>query len=159
MALENTPASVATEDNYRIKWVDAIAGAAITAAEWDGGDDLTYSLTGDGLTTAQDQVTVTDERLTLAQTLERPGKKTKSLNLKYVKGSTASTTLTEGTAGFFVIRPAVANETAGAASQVVIVWPSLCGEQMEDAPVANGVFTQSQKIFVTGVVERQTMAA
>ncbi|MDP3209841.1 MAG: hypothetical protein Q8M65_11890, partial [Rhodoglobus sp.] len=71
----------------------------------------------------------------------------------------AATVLTEGTAGFIVIRPLVANETAVAAAQKVVVWPVICGEQMDDAPVANGVFTKSQKLFVTGVVTRQTVAA
>lgn len=159
MALETTPASVATEDNYRIKVVDTIAGAAITATEWDGGDDITYMLTADGWNPAQDQGTVTDERLTLAQILERPGKKTKSLTVKYVDGATNNASLAEGTATNIVIRPLIANETAGAADQEVVVWPVLCGEQMDDAPVTNGVFTKSQKLFVTGVVERQTMAA
>lgn len=161
MALETSPASIATEDNYRIKWVDAIAGAAITAAEWDGGDDITYSLTPDGWTPSQDQATITDDRLTLAQALERPGKKTKGLTVRYVDTASGGATaaLTEGTSGYIVIRPLVANDLAGAAAQKVVVWPVTCGEQMDDAPVANGVFTKSQKLFVTGAVERQTMAA
>lgn len=161
MALETTPASVATEDNYRIKWVDTIAGAAITATEWDGGDDITYSLTPDGWQPSQDQATVVDDRLTLAQALERPGKKTKGLTVKYVDTASggATSVLTEGTSGYIVIRPLVANETVGAADQEVVVWPVTCGEQMDDAPVANGVFTKTQKLFVTGAVTRQTMVA
>ena len=161
MTLETTPVSYSTEGNYRIKLVDAIAGAAITAAEFDGGDDLTYAFTPDGWNPAQSQVAVSDERLTLEQVLERPGKKTKSLSVKYVDTATGGATavLVEGTAGFIVIRPNVANATAGAAAQKVVVWPVICGEQMDDPPVANGVGTKSQTLFVTGAVNRQTMAA
>jgi len=159
MTLETTPASTGVEGNFRVKWVDAIAGAAITAAEFEGGDDLTYSLTPDGWQPAQDQATAVDDRLTLAQALERPGKKTKSLTLKYIHGSTADTTLVEGTAGYIVARPITPNATAGTAAQKVVVWPALCGEQVQDAPVSNGVFTKTSKIFVTGAVAYHTVAA
>jgi hypothetical protein len=160
MALETTPASTQTEDNYRIRFCPTIAGPAITVAEWEDGEDITYSLTPDGWNPEQDQAVVVDDRLTLAQALQRPGKKTKGLTVKYIDGAAgAATVLTEGTAGFIVIRPLVANETEVAAAQKVVVWPVICGEQMDDAPVANGVFTKSQKLFVTGVVTRQTVAA
>jgi len=161
MTLETTPVSYSTEGNYRIVFVDAIAGAAITASEFDSGDDLTYSFTPDGWNPSQSQVAVSDERLTLEQVLERPGKKTKSLSVKYVDTATGGATaaLVEGTAGFVVVRPLIANETAGAADQKVVVWPIICGEQMDDPPVANGVGTKSQMLFVTAAVNRQTMAA
>lgn len=161
MTLETTPASTGTEGNHRIKWVDTIAGAAITVAEWDGGDDITYSLTPDGWNPSQDQAVTVDDRLTLAQALERPGKKTKGLTVKYVDTASGGATavLTEGTSGYIVVRPFTSNATAGAASQKVVVWPVKCGEQMDDAPTANGVFTKTQKLFVTGEVVRQTMAA
>jgi hypothetical protein len=159
MTLETTPASVGTEGFYRIKVVDTIAGAAITATEWDAGDDITYMLTPDGWNPSQDQTTVTDDRLTLAQALERAGKKTKSLTLKYIDGATNNASLAEGTVTNVVIRPLIANSTAGAADQDVVVWPVTCGEQIDDPPVANGVFTKSQKLFVTGVVARQVMVA
>ena len=160
MTLETTPPSTQTDDNYRIRFVPTIAGAAITVAEWNDGDDITYSLTPDGWNPEQDQATVVDDRLTLAQALQRPGKKTKGLTVKYVDGATgAASVLTEGLAGYIVVRPLVANETAAAAAQKVVVWPVICGEQMDDAPVTNGVFTKTQKLFVTGVVTRQTIAA
>ncbi|MFN4000867.1 hypothetical protein [Microcella sp.] len=160
MAQELVPASTQTTDNYRIKFVPTIAGAAITVAELEDGDDITYSLTPDGWNPEQDQTVVTDERLTLEQVLQRPGTKTKGLTVKYIDGAAgAASVLTEGLAGFIVIRPLIANATDVAAAQKVVVWPILCGEQMDDAPVANGVFTKSQKLFVTGVVTRQTVAA
>lgn len=156
MAQEVTPASVGAEDNLRIKFVAAIANVATpTVAEWEGGDDVTYSLTPDGWQPTQDQAVTVDDRLTLAQALERPGKKTKSLTLRYVYGGAtepAADALVEGTAGYFIVRPAVANETAAAAGQKVTIWPVLTGEQVEEAPAANGVFTISQKCFVTGAV-------
>jgi hypothetical protein len=164
VAAETVPASVGTEAFHRIKFISTIASATLapTAAEWDAGADITYSLTPDGWNPSQDQATVVDERLTLAQTQERAGKKTKSLEVKYVDGAvagSAAVTLTEGTAGFIGIRPMVANATAGAAAQKVVIWPVTCGEQRDDAPVANGVFTKSQKLFVTGQVTRVAMLA
>jgi hypothetical protein len=164
MALETTPASVGTEGNHRIKFLATIGSGTLapTVAEWDAAPDLTYSLMPDGWNPTQDQATVVDARLTLAQDLERPGKKTKTLDVKYVDSATAgsaSVTLIEATAGYIVIRPKVANATAGAAAQKVVVWPILCGEQRDDAPVANGVFSQSQKLFVTGAVTRVAMLA
>ena len=140
--------------------VPTIAGPAITVSEFNAGTAITYSLTPDGWNPEQDQATVTDDRLTLAQTLQRPGKKTKGLTLKYVDATTgAALVLTEGTSGFIVIRPLIPNATAVAAAQKVVVWPVLCGEQEDDGPVANGVFTKSQKLFVIGVVTRQAVAA
>ena len=160
MTLETTPASTSTEGNYRIKFVTTIAGASATVAEFDDGDDITYSLTPDGWNPSQDQAVINDERMTLEQILERPGKKTKSLTVKYVDGAAGATSvLIEGTAGFILVRPIVPNETAGAAAQKYIRWPVLCGEQMDDAPVTNGVFTKSQKLFVTGAVTREALIA
>ena len=159
MALETTPPSVGAEDNLRIKFVTTIANVNTpTVTEWEAGEDITYSLTPVGWQPTQDQAVAVDDRLTLAQALERPGKKTKSLTLRYVYGGAsepAATELVEGTAGYFIVRPAVANEAAGAAGQKVTIWPVLTGEQVEDAPAANGVFTITQKCFVTGAVTQR----
>jgi len=160
MALEETPPSVGTEENLRIKFLTTIASGTLapTVTEWEAGDDITYSLTPDGWKPTGSQATVVDDRLTLAQAMERPGKKTKSLTVQYVYGDaddTADTTLVEGTAGYVVVRAAVPNATAGTAAQKVTVWPVLCGEQMEDPAVANGVFTVTQQLFVTGQVKQR----
>jgi len=158
--IEVTPASTSTEGNYRIKFVTTIAGAAATVAEFNDGTDITYSLTPDGWNPSQDQAVITDDRLTLEQILERPGKKTKSLMVKYVDSATgAATVLIEGTAGFILVRPIVPNETVGVAAQEYVRWPVTCGEQMDDAPTTNGVFTKSQKLFVTGAVTREALIA
>lgn len=158
MTAETKPASTNADGNYRIKFFDTTAPA--TNTDWDGGDDITYSLTPDGWNPSQDQASVADDRLTAPQAFERPGKKTKSLSVKYVKSTTGATTiLTEGAAGFIGLRPSVANDTAGAADQEVWLWPVTCGEQMLDAPVANGVETFTQKLFVTGDVTVVTLTA
>jgi len=99
MTLETTPASTSTEGNYRIKFVTTIAGASATVAEFDDGDDITYSLTPDGWNPSQDQAVINDERMTLEQILERPGKKTKSLTVKYVDGAAGATSGTPAAAG------------------------------------------------------------
>jgi len=157
MALEVAPPSVGTEENLLIKWIPTIADtSAPTVAEWDAGTAITYSLTPSGWTPSGDQATVVDDRLTLAQAFERPGKKTKSLSVQYVYGSdedVAADTLVEGTEGYIGVRAGVANGDAAAAAQKVTIWPVRCGEQIEDPPVANGVFTMTQKLFVIGEVK------
>lgn len=156
MTLEATPPSVGTEENLLIVFMPACADInAPTVTEWDAGTPITYSLTPDGWKPTASQATVVDDRLTLAQAMERPGKKTKSLSVQYVYGTeddVAAPALEEGTAGFIGVRAGVPNETAGTAAQKVTIWPVLCGEQMEDPAVANGVFTMTQTLFVTGQV-------
>jgi len=157
MTAETKPASVGVEGNDRIKFLTAVPAAA---ADWDAGTDVTYSFTPDGWNPTRDQATVTDDRLSAAQTFEQPGKVTASLTVKYVDSTTGATaSLVQGTAGYIGVRSKVLNATAGAVSQKVEIWPVICGIQSHDAPVANGVFTISQKLFVTGDVTQVTLTA
>jgi hypothetical protein len=154
---ETPQPSVASDDNWLVLWVPTIADTdAPTDAELLAGTKITYSLTPDGWNPSQSQATIADNRLTLGQALERPGRKTKSLTVKYVSGSeddVAADVLVEGTEGNIVVRRGVPNGTAVAAGQKVTIWPVKCGEQIENPPVENGVDTSSQTLFVTGVVK------
>ncbi|WP_308491024.1 phage tail tube protein [Microbacterium terrisoli] len=162
-----TPGSVASDDNLLVLFVpsDGVASklspkvSELTAATVK---DITYNLTGDGFTPGGDQATVTDDRLTLGQTLERPGRETKSLTIKRVYGASddvADAVLTKGVEGSLYIRWAVPYTDDIAADDIFEVWPIQAGSAMKDAPTANGVFTKTQKLFVTGEVEDATVSA
>jgi hypothetical protein len=155
--------SVASDDNTLLLWVEDIADtSAPTVAELAAGTPITYSLTPDGWNPTQTQATISDPRYTLGQALERPGRKTKGLTVKYVYGAAddvAADLLIEGTEGHVVVRRGIDNGTAIAAAQKVTVWPVECGEQIEDPAVENGVDTMSQTLFVRGVVKTRVAVA
>ena len=75
MALEATPASVATDGNLRITFVDDAANP-LSVADLDTGVDITYSLTPSGFTHTVNENSVDDPRLTLKQTFNSPGTST-----------------------------------------------------------------------------------
>jgi hypothetical protein len=159
MALEATPASVASDGNLRIVFLPSSTTAPKSVANLSGGTaiPLTYSLTADGWSYAKNENTVADPRLTLKQTFDRPGTFTETLTLKYVYGDptndVARPALTEGTTGFIVARFAIPNATAWTVGQTVDVFTILCGAQRKDAPAANGLFTLSQTIYLTSVTQ------
>lgn len=165
MAEEIPEPSSPSDDNWRVVWVPTIADtAAPTVAEIEAGTPITYSLTPDGWSPTQSQAMIADGRLTLGQALERPGRKTKSLSIKYVDGPdgagvVAADLLVEGTEGHVVVRRGVPNGEAFAAAQKVSVWPVQAGEQVEDPPTENGVDTISQVLAVTGVVQSRVAVA
>lgn len=157
MAQEATPLSVATDDNLRIAFVPS--GDANSKAVLDAGTtkDLTYGFTPSGFNRSITQETINDPRLTLKQMLQRAGRVTEELEVQYVfgdSGDVAKVALAEGTTGYIVVRYAVANATAWTATtQKVDVIPIQCGKQRKDAPTENGVWTVTQKLYVTGPVE------
>lgn len=166
MADEIPQSSSPSDDNTTLVWVPTIAAAdgIPTVAEFNAGTKFTYSLTPDGWSPTQSQATVTDARYTLGQALERPGRKTKSLTIKYVvddagDDNVAADLFIEGTTGNIVARRGIDNGTAGVAAQLVSVWPVVAGEQIEDPAVENGVDTISQTLFVTGVVKTRVPLA
>jgi hypothetical protein len=85
MALEATPASVATDGNLRITFVDD-ASNPLSVAALNGGDDITYSLTPSGFTHGITENNIDDPRLTLKQIFNRPGTSTETLALQYIWG-------------------------------------------------------------------------
>lgn len=158
MAAETVPLSVSTPATLRIAFVPggsdplsvAILGGATTK-------DLTYSLTPSGFNRTTTQAVISDPRLTLNQDLSRPGIVTETLEVQYVYGDTndvAKEALAEGTTGFVVARYAVPNATAWTVAQEVDSIPVVAGVQRKDAPTANGVWTITQTLYVTGVVQR-----
>jgi hypothetical protein len=160
MALEPVPVSSQSDGRWRIGFVE-LADTPTSIA--DILVDLTYSFTPDGFDYQITQAVVADGRLTLTQNLEQPGKKSETLNVKYVTSTTAdsaSLTLIEGTEGFLVVRRGVPNATAWTAAQKADIITFKAGAQRPDAPVENGVDTTSQTLYITGVtVKGATLAA
>lgn len=118
--------------------------------------DLTYSLTTSGYNRTTSQATDTDERLTLADVLETPGRITESLELQYVHGASddiADPVIQEGVKGFIVERRAVDIGTFAAAETVDII-PITFGVPRKDNPTSNGKWTKTVRLFVRGKVAR-----
>lgn len=162
MALESVPAGVVADGNGLVLFVTTIAStSAPTAAELTAGTvkKLTYSITGDGYKHDVTEAVVTVNRLTLAQVLQYAGTITDDLEITYVWG-TASTgdiarlALPVGTTGYIVERWNVANGTAVAAGDKVNVIPITAGVQRINAPASNTENTMTQKLYVTGTVQR-----
>lgn len=166
--LEATPASVPSDGTFLLLWVPALGIAdpsAPTVTELTAGTvkKLTYSLTPDGFNHSTTEDTIDDGRLSIVQMLQRAGTVTDTLEVKYVFGSAgdiAAAALTPGTSGFLVPRYAIPNETdITATTQKVDVLPISCGIQRKNPPTRNGVWTKSQTLFITSVVQRDVAIA
>ncbi|EFD50355.1 hypothetical protein HMPREF0569_0498 [Micrococcus luteus SK58] len=130
--------------------------------------DLSCYLTGDGWSPSKEQASIADERLCSTETFERPGRKTRSLEVTYIDNTNspyetefnkAVDTLVEGTDHYLVTRRGVPYEEPLAVGQVVEIWPVTAGEQREVAIEANSVTRTVQKLFVRGPVRRAVVAA
>jgi hypothetical protein len=157
MALETVPSSTQSDGKWRI-WNVASGVNALSVAIINAGSSLTYSFTPDGFNYTINQETVNDPRLTLVQNLSRPGKKTETLEVKYVRSTTAGSAdviLTEGTEGQLVIRRGVDNATVATVAQKADVITYIAGAKRPDAPTENGIDTISQTLFITDVTVYQ----
>lgn len=158
MALETVPQSTQSDGRWRITYVPSGANA-LSVAILIGvtAKPITYSLTPDGFNWATTQATVDDKRLTLDQDLSRPGKKTETLEIKYVASSdpgSAAVLFVEGLEGKLNVRRGVANATAPAVAQLADVISFVAGAQRPDAPTENGLDTISQTLYITSPTVR-----
>lgn len=147
MTVEIAPGSVASDGNLKVVFV--AAGTAVTVASVEAGTPLTYSFTPSGFNRNITEETVNDERLTLAQVLQKKGRSTEELEVQYVFGSdddVAYPLLKEDVKGQLVVRYAVPNEQEFATGDIVDVIHIECGKQRRDAPAANGTFTITQNL-------------
>lgn len=153
MAAEPVVASTQSDGKWRITNL-AVGVNALSVAAINAGTALTYSFTPDGFNYTITQETVNDPRLTLIQNLSRPGKKTETLEVKYVRSAdatSADTILVEGLAGKLNIRRAVDNATTATVGQKADVVTYVAGAKRPDAPTENGVDTISQTLYITDV--------
>lgn len=132
--------------------------SAPTVAEWSGATDISMYLTSDGLTPSLSEQTISDERLGTTATYEQPGRFQRSLDLIYIDNTNtanpnaAKTALAPLAQRYLLIRRGVAKDTAGAAAQLVSVWPGKPGQYSQLPPEANSVLKIAQKFFVNGAV-------
>ncbi len=149
----------------KVLWVPALTSTtAPTATQLTavGTVDLSCYLTADGFSPGTDEQSITDDRLCSTQTYEQPGRYSDSLEIMYVfraqdpsaADNKAYSTLARGVAGFVVVRWGLDYSTAIIAAQRVDVMPATCGIQKKQPPEANSVLKISQKIFITGSVQR-----
>lgn len=144
MAAEAVPQSVNSDGNLRITAV-AWADDAKSVADLAAGDDLTYSLKTFNRTITE--AMVDDDRLTLSQVLQRPGKTTETIEVQGVfgdPGDVAYEVCAPGTRLHVALRYSVANETAWTAAQVADIIHIQCGARRKEAPAPNGVQTYVQ---------------
>jgi len=164
MALEEVPPGQVSDGYGLVLFVPTIANpAAPTAAELAAGTKLTYSITGDGYNHTVTINTVTVNRLTLRQSLEYDGTISDTLEITYAYTNTdsdvARIVLAEGTTGYIVERWAVANDAPIAAADIVDVIPIKASVQRKNAPTTNAELTRTQKLNVTGTVQRDVAVA
>jgi hypothetical protein len=159
------PVSNTADGNLKVLWVTTIADtSAPTVTELTAGTviDLSCYLTADGFTPGTDEQVINDDRLCSTQTFEQVGRFMDSLQIAYVyraqdvagTDNKAFHTLKRGTAGYVVTRWGQTHSDAVASTDVVDVYPATCGQQRKNPPEANSVLRITQKIFVTGAVQR-----
>lgn len=161
MALEDVTPGTPSDGNGLVLFVPTIANpAAPTVAELSAGTvvPLTYSITGDGYAHTVTINEVTANRLTLKQTLQYDGTEVDNLSITYVYTNTVSdtvrTALPQGTEGYIVERWAVPNENVIATADIVDVIPIKASVSVKNAPVQNQELTRTQRLNVTGPVQR-----
>lgn len=153
MPEEVVPAGTAADGNGLVVWVATLADPnAPTSTELNGGVKVTYSLVGDGFRHTATENRIEVSRYTLKQILSLPGTRTDELELQYVTGSPADTTLVPGTNGYLVERLGVANATAFATGQKVDVFPVTCGIKRKVAPTPNSELAKAQTMHIRGAV-------
>ena len=155
MALEDAVDSVASDDNFRLAFVEEGANPK-SAAILNAAEEITYAFTPSGFNRTTTQETIQDPRLTKLQNLTRPGKVSEGVEIQYVfggDGDILTVLLAKDAKGHLVARYAVPNETQWAAAQIADIIPVQAGIQRKDAPTENGVWTKSQTLFVIGTVD------
>lgn len=166
MPLEVTPPGVVSDGNGLVLFVPTIADpSAPTVAELTatGVKRLTYSITGDGYNHTVTVNTVTANRLTLKQQIEYDGTEVDTLEITYAYTNTDADVvrlaLPAGQEGYIVERWAIPNEDALVSDQIVDVIPIKASIPRKNAPTTNTELTRTQKLNVTGPVQRDVTIA
>ncbi len=164
------PASVPVEGTRRYVWIEGGPADinAITLTEINAGDDVSCYITGDGWQPTGDQAFITDSRACTTQDIQRFGRKTKGLAIRYVYNlndptdDEARLALTEGASGVLVsILQKPEEEDEYEVGDWYQAWPATLGEQTVMPAETNAVDRINQQVAVTGKVTgfRQVVAA
>lgn len=163
MAADPVPASNPSTGFWKVIYIPS--GNPLSVAILTGGTakPLTYGFTPDGFNWSITEESVPDPRLTLAVVLSQPGSSTDSLEVKYVDSTDATSAamiLTQGVSGFLNVRRGIANATIPTIGQTADTLQFTAGRQRPDPPVANGLDTISQTLYITAVpVRKGTLVA
>lgn len=161
MANENVPASSQSDGRWRITQVPAGSNAK-SVAILNGGTAkaVTYGIVEGGWDYQRNQATIEDKRLTLIQTMSRPGKVTDSLEITVVESDDAASAdrvlaaLAASQAETqFTVRRAQANGDNHATGQKADILTGVVGVRRPQAPVENGVDTAKYGFFFTKPTE------
>lgn len=163
MTASPTPPSVPITGNLRIWWVPGTTFAGTAASLGTTGKDITYSLTPTGWRPNITENAISDGRMAQKQVMSGQGNFSEALEVQYVYGTptqdVAKIAMTEGTAGFIVVRDSIANSTDPAAAQIVDVFQVKCGKQRKDAPTENALQTMTQTLYPYGPTQRDVALA
>jgi hypothetical protein len=155
------PASVPVEGTRRVVFIpgDVADITSITLGEVASGVDVSCYLTGDGWQPSGEQAFITDARLCTTQDIQRFGRKTKGLAIRYVynlnspEDDEARLGLEEGTDGILVnVLQKDEDEDDFEAGDWYQAWPVTLGEQTPMPPETNAVDRINQQVAVTGRV-------
>jgi hypothetical protein len=138
-------ADISTDGNTRVTFTSAIANqASPTTTELNAGIQLQSVITADGLIGFEPTTSDVDNSALNSTfdtvTIGRDKFSGTMLRMKKQSGTdTAYNTLTRGVSGFIVIRRDVTETTAWASTQVVSVYPVICGQTRFLQPEANSL--------------------
>lgn len=148
-------ADIFADGNVRVSWVPTISNQnAPTTAELNAGILLQSTITADGLMGLEPE-TAEVETTSLASTFDtknlgRDSFSGTGLRLKKQTGTdTVYTTLTRGAAGYLVVRRDITETTAWASTQVIEVYPVICGRRKRLSPEANTISRYEVPMMVT----------
>lgn len=163
MALENVPASSQSDGRWRITYVPTGSNAkSVAILNGATSKPITYGLTPDGWNHSTTQAEALDPRLTLIQTLKRPGKIDETLELTAVASADVDSAdqilqglAASGAEAQFLVRRAVGNDVTHTVGQKADLITGVVGVRRPAAPTENGVDLAMYTVFITKPTERQ----
>jgi hypothetical protein len=121
-------------------------------------------ITASGLKISIDQGEVKGDTLAATQTFTGPGRTQAKIDLEFFRDDTALydrmwSVMTNGTAGFWVVRRGISYLTPYAAGQKVAIYTVTCGEPAEMAPEAESSDMAQTQLFPSGPYLREAVVA
>ena len=161
--IPSTPA----DGNVKVVVATGVADpSAPTVSELTAATDISCYLTPDGFAFAQEQATITDDRLCSRQTFNEGGRKSYTLTLTGIDNTNSDyeteynefvETLAEGSTRVVYARYGLPYEEAFASGQTVRSVPVRVGAKTEMAPEANSVLRAQINTFVNASSELVTI--
>lgn len=157
------PEAVPVEGTRRVIWIPGGPANidAITLTEINAGENISCYLTGDGWNATGEQAVISDPRLCSSEDNELPGRKSKTLSLRYVYNLNSPTddearlALVEGSDGVLVnVLQKPEEDDVFEVGDWYEAWPVRAGEPMVLPSEANAVDRIEQRMFKRGRVAK-----